>query len=158
MHENQVDLNVPLKPMSQRAHRALAVQILYAIDRSNDAFDEFDSTNFINRFITNYNIAVELDCFALQLVQNVHKNVDFLESKIDKQSKNWCPERIGCLTKIIIKIAMTEIIYNISPAKIAIDEAIELAKDFCEQDAYKFVNGILDNFFKQHSAQMTQSK
>ncbi len=132
-------------PTTQRAHRALALQMLYAIDRSNYAITLDDVTE---RFLNNYGIALQPNAFSLKLVAAVLKNNQVSEEKIIAISKHWKSERIGCLTKLVIKIAMTEILDSINPAKIAIDQAIELAKDFCEADAYKFVNGVLDKFFK----------
>lgn len=136
-----------LKPATQRAHRALCVQMLYAIDRSDYSIDP---VSIAEKFSKNYGIEISPEDFSLKLVDAVLSNNPTLELLIEESSKNWTVDRIGCLTKIILKIAMAEIICNINPAPIAIDQAVELAKDFCEKDAHKFVNGILDNFAKKN--------
>ena len=61
---------------------------------------------------------------------------------------NWRLERIGLCTKLILRSAVWELRQQETAANIVINEAIELAKCFAEKDAYKFVNGILDEAVK----------
>jgi N utilization substance protein B len=61
---------------------------------------------------------------------------------------NWRFDRIGCCTKLILRFAMWELFYTDTPDSIVINEAVELAKCFSEKDAYKFINGILDEAIK----------
>ncbi len=137
-----------IKARTQKAHRALALQILYAIDRSG--YKEENLEEFLRSFSLNYNISISSNDFSLQIVTGVLSKRSEFEKKISALSKNWKTNRIGCLTKLIIEMAMWEISYKINPGKVVIDQAVELAKSFCEKDSYRFVNGLLDKFLTQY--------
>lgn len=69
---------------------------------------------------------------------------------------NWRIERIGVCTRLILRIAAWELLHTEIEPRVVINEAIELAKCFCERDAYRFVNGVLDEALKRlgkHSEQ-----
>jgi N utilization substance protein B len=59
--------------------------------------------------------------------------------------ENWDPERVGQVERAILRIALTELRYSPDvPWRVVINEACELARRFCEEDAVGFVNGVLD--------------
>ncbi|HML19849.1 MAG TPA: transcription antitermination factor NusB, partial [Candidatus Dependentiae bacterium] len=60
----------------------------------------------------------------------------------------WRFDRLGVCTKLILRLAVWELLHADEPHNIIINEAIELAKCFSEDDAYKFINGILDEAVK----------
>lgn len=62
---------------------------------------------------------------------------------------NWRLERIGICTRLILRMSVWELLNSGLPPKSVINEAIELAKCFSERDAYKFVNGVLDEILKR---------
>ena len=53
-------------------------------------------------------------------------------------------DRLGCVTLLILRMGLWELLYTKTPVNIVINEAVELAKSFAEKDSYRFVNGILD--------------
>jgi N utilization substance protein B len=61
---------------------------------------------------------------------------------------------LGFSTRIILRIAMWEFNYSDMPPSIIINEAIELAKCFAEHDAYKFINGVLDEWVKKNKPEL----
>jgi N utilization substance protein B len=63
--------------------------------------------------------------------------------------RNWKLERLGCCTRLILRLAIWELHQSDAMPSIVINEAIELAKCFAEKDAYKFINGILDEASKK---------
>lgn len=140
--ENKKDL---LRAKTQRAHRALALQMLYSIDRSG-----YQTTvhEIVERFFNNYSVKIEPEDFSVKLVEGVLEQSDELEQTIQTLSANWKTERIGCITKLILKMAIWEISHQANPARVVIDQAVELSKSFCEKDSYKFINGLLDKYFK----------
>lgn len=140
---------LPLKANTQRAQRALALQLLYAIDRSNY---ELGAQEAIDLFLENYNVEIDSDAFAVDMVHGVVSKNEIMEEIIAKFSANWKTERIGCVTKLIIKMALWEILESRNPIKVIIDQAVELSKSFCEKDSYKFINGLLDKFSKSLEA------
>ncbi len=141
---------LPLRANTQRAQRALALQLLYSVDRSNY---EITAQEAIELFLKNYNLEVNPGDFAIEMVHGVVEKNDLVEKIISQYSSNWKTERIGCVTKIIIKMALWEIIESKNPIKVIIDQAVELSKSFCEKDSYKFINGILDRFSKSLESQ-----
>jgi N utilization substance protein B len=73
---------------------------------------------------------------------------DTLDERIKPLLSNWRFDRLGVCTKLILRFALWELQEDKTPPSIVINEAIELAKCFAEQDAYKFVNGVLDEALK----------
>lgn len=71
-----------------------------------------------------------------------------LDEKIRPLLDNWKLERLGVATHLILRMAMWEFLYTDTDRVIIINEAIELAKDFAEEDAHKFINGVLDRWIK----------
>lgn len=144
MPEQEKKSNI-IKAKTQRAHRSLALQMLYSIDR----FDyKVGVDEIIELFYKNYKVEIEPEDFSVHLVSGVLEHNQELEEQISALSANWKAERIGCITKLVLKMALWEIMAKTNPAKIVIDQAVELSKSFCEKDSYKFVNGLLDKYFK----------
>ena len=83
--------------------------------------------------------------FANQLIKLILKNEELLDDYINVKAVNWEAERISIVDKIILKIGLAELLYFPDiPPKVSINEAIDIAKDFCTRNSGKFVNGILD--------------
>jgi N utilization substance protein B len=137
----------PLKPKSRRDMRALAFHFLYAADR-------FDYTIPIEEIVKNFrdgfNVEIEDDSLAVEMAKGAVENREELDEKIMPLLRNWRLERLGCCTRLIIRLALWELEKEDSIPSIVINEAIELAKSFAEKDAYKFVNGILDEASKKN--------
>ena len=73
------------------------------------------------------------------------ENIDFLDAEIVRLAENWDLDRIAVVDRIILRIALAEIHYMPDiPEKVAINEAIDLAKLYSTLDSSSFVNGILD--------------
>lgn len=131
--------------LSRRDVRSLIFHILYAAE-SHDYLDSLESIveNVNNGFETS--IALDGEVF------NITKEIVTKREQLDEQIKpllvNWRFDRIGVCTKLVLRFAMWEFIFTDTSAKIIINEAVELAKCFAEKDAYKFVNGILDEAVK----------
>ena len=77
------------------------------------------------------------------------ENRQMLDDAIKPLLHNWRFDRIGVCTKLILRLALWELHNTQTSANIVLNEAIELAKCFAERDAYKFVNGILDEAVKK---------
>jgi N utilization substance protein B len=82
--------------------------------------------------------------FTIELAQAVEGNRDELDALITKHSKGWALERIAPLERNIMRVALQEALHSDDvPVAVAIDEAVELSKEYCGTDAPGFVNGIL---------------
>jgi transcription antitermination protein NusB len=82
--------------------------------------------------------------FTRELAEAVEGNGAELDELIAKHSKGWSLERIAPLERNIMRVALQEALHSEDiPVEVAIDEAVELAKQYCGTDAPGFVNGIL---------------
>lgn len=74
---------------------------------------------------------------------------DECDKLIDSHLKNWEFNRIALLDKLILRMAITEMVFmNETPPKVVISEAIEIAKEYSTEESSSFVNGILDAVYK----------
>jgi N utilization substance protein B len=130
---------------SRRQGRTLAFQVLFGL-----GFDPQEGESNVRLAFTR-NPAVE-ECeledaksFASQLVQGVCENLPEIDKVIGKHSDHWKIGRIGKVELAILRLSLFEILHRSDiPLKVAINEAIELAKGFGDENSRSFVNGILD--------------
>jgi N utilization substance protein B len=127
--------------LSRRDVRSLVFHFLYAVD----AFNYEESVeSIIDSFNRGYDLSVPLDSELANTVKSIIDNRQDLEKTYEPYLANWRSERISVCTKLILLFAIWELKNTETDARIIINEAVELAKCFAEQDAYRFVNGILD--------------
>ena len=82
--------------------------------------------------------------FTRELAEAVVANQDELDELIGRHSKGWALDRIAPLERSIMRVALHEALHvDDVPVEVAIDEAVELSKEYCGADAPGFVNGIL---------------
>lgn len=136
-----------LHPVSRRDMRSLAFHFVYAADRSNY---EPDINTIIENFKQGFNLSVDNEALAVIMAKGTVNNRDELDEKIKPLLKHWKFERLGCCTRLILRLAIWELQQPDTISNIVINEAIELAKAFAEKDAYKFINGILDEACKTY--------
>lgn len=131
--------------LSQREKRSLVFHLLYAAE-SYDYQEELPFlVNNLNKFFE-YNLALEDD--IVQAASAIIEHREKLDHLYKPLLTNWRFERIGICTKLILRYALWEMYYTTTASTIIINEAIELAKSYAEHDAYKFINGILDEIVK----------
>lgn len=84
--------------------------------------------------------------FARRLMGLIRPNRLDLETKVRSLiSKNWNPDRLGVLEKAILTMGVAELVHCPDvPVRVAINEALELTRRYCDEDAVGFVNGVLD--------------
>lgn len=91
--------------------------------------------------------------FTRELAENVAANRAELDGLISRHSQNWALERIAPLERSILRTALYEALHREDvPVEVAIDEAVELAKQYCGADAPGFVNGILGAALEERGA------
>ncbi|HEX2360242.1 MAG TPA: transcription antitermination factor NusB [Solirubrobacterales bacterium] len=82
--------------------------------------------------------------FSRELAAGVEANREELDDLIARHAKGWALDRIAPLERSIMRVALHEALYRDDvPVAVAIDEAIELSKEYCGADAPGFVNGVL---------------
>jgi transcription antitermination protein NusB len=89
-------------------------------------------------------LLVDAKPFSRELADGVDAHRDELDGLIAKHSKGWALDRIAPLERNIMRVALYEALHRDDiPVEVAIDEAVELAKEYCGTDAPGFVNGVL---------------
>lgn len=133
--------------LSRRDIRSLMFHLLYAAE----SFDYQSSINAIAENLSRgFNIEIPLQSDAVLQAERIIAEREKLDQDLLPFLSNWRLERIGVCTKLVLRMALWELQQEETPATVVINEAIELAKCFAEKDAYKFVNGVLDEFAKAH--------
>lgn len=132
--------------MNRSAVRELAFKVIYGMEVQK----EYDKEQ-LNLFIEDNNIE---EASAVEYLNNVfdgiEKNKEEILDLISKNlKKDWNIQRISKVNLAILKIAIYEIKYNEIPFKVAINEAVELAKKYGDEAAPLFVNGVLASIVNQ---------
>jgi transcription antitermination protein NusB len=130
---------------TRRDERQLAFSILYALDRAEYSVTVDD---IVQSFEKGFDVKIPKKSFALTIVRGVLENAAKLDEDLKPYLKNWRLERLGCCTHLVLLLALWELQQPEAIPSIIINEAVELAKTFAEKDAYRFVNGILDEIAK----------
>ncbi|MCI8346147.1 MAG: transcription antitermination factor NusB [Clostridia bacterium] len=132
--------------MNRTAIREHTFKLLY----SNEIQKEIDEEQ-IEIFIEANNIEGQEQ---IEYIKNsfygIQKNIEEIKELIEKNLKEkWTIERISKIDIAILKLAIYEILYSEVPYKVAINEAIELAKKYGDESSKKFINGILASIVKE---------
>ncbi|MBF0485768.1 MAG: transcription antitermination factor NusB [Candidatus Omnitrophica bacterium] len=91
--------------------------------------------------------------FAEDIVQGIYKDLAAIDSKISEYATNWQLSRMAVIDRNILRMGVYELKFAVGiPPKVAINEAVELAKKYGDLESGKFVNGILDKIHKQEIA------
>lgn len=123
--------------------REFAMQVLYQVDITRDS-PELALNNFWLAHSTE-DIDEDVKTFSSRLVCGVIANLKEIDMKISEYAQNWQLERMAVVDRNIMRLGCFELIYcDDIPAKVSINEAVELAKKFSGIESGKFVNAILD--------------
>ena len=97
--------------------------------------------------------------FTLQLAKGTVEHLDEIDALIESKLKNWKLSRISKVSLSILRMAVYELKYLADvPASVALNEAVELAKQYASEDDYSFVNGVLGNVAKELDAENQTGK
>ena len=133
--------------MSRHQLRLLAIQILYTWD-----FYDHD-TKRLNGIISDrvalHGLEAEDLQFLQSLVSGVKDNFTQIDKVLQEAAPQWSITRMSLVDRNILRLGLYELLYNNVPPKVAIDEAIELGKDFSGQTAGKFINGVLGTVYEE---------
>ncbi len=136
---------------TRRRAREFALQMLYQLDVQHQLGDEQAIALFWKNFAAQAgeeatsDEIVEERPFAEKLVRGVREHLAELDGQIQSASRNWRLERMARVDRNHLRLALYELKYVTDvPAKVAINEAIEIAKRFGTNESSAFVNGILD--------------
>src|SRR6185312_12838634 len=123
----------------RRKSREYALQMLFQWDMGKQ-----DPARIEQGFWSNARAQKSTRDFANQLFENAAARVAELDPIISTHAMNWRIERISAIDRAILRLAISELRTRGTPAKVVLNEAVELAKKFSSEEAAGFINGILD--------------
>jgi N utilization substance protein B len=131
--------------------RIVALQSLYEYEFRISAEDKSASIDeILSRNLERYEDEIEDTDFVSELVHGVLKNQDDLDNHIRPLAPEWPLEQIARIDRNILRLGLYELLYRAEqvPPKVAINEAVELAKAFGSDNSSKFINGVLGTAYR----------
>lgn len=127
--------------MIRRSARARALQALFAIDVGHTS-----PALALEQVLGESELPPRAEVFTRELVEGTLARREELDAIISRYATGWRLERLAAVDRNILRMALYELQYHReTPVGVVINEAIELAKSFNNEEAGKFVNGLLDN-------------
>jgi len=124
--------------------REYVLQMLYQVDITRSSWQEIFE-NFWQNVESENDSSEELKDFSSELLKGVITNKEEIDKKISRYAANWQLERMAFVDRNIMRLGCFELLFRQDiPPKVAINEAVELAKKYSGVEAGKFVNAILD--------------
>lgn len=130
--------------------RSIAMQSLYEWDFNGRQAEKMD--DIIAKNISEFGPGMEDTTFVEGLVRNTIKNQDKIDPLIEKCAPEWPLDQVTIVDRNILRLGIYELLfgnYEEVPPKVAINEAIELAKSFGGEASGRFVNGVLGTIYRE---------
>ena len=131
--------------------RIIALQTLYEFEFRRDCGDtSAELSEILERNLERYEDTVDDKAFVEKLVSGVNDNRDELDAKLQPIAPEWPLEQIARIDRSILRLALFELLnmQELVPPKVAINEAVELAKAFGGDNSSKFINGVLGTAYR----------
>lgn len=128
-------------------HRAreAAVQMLYQWEVGRSSIPDIVETFWLQDHPAAASLSEDRRAFAQQLAAGVVNTVANLDPVIVEAAENWRIERMNVMDRLILRLAVYEFLHEpATPSRVIINEALELARTFSNDDSVRFINGILD--------------
>lgn len=137
--------------------RSIVLQTLFEWDffpsgRGGAGWDEEEIKKVMNRNLVEFAPGLEDDEFVANLLNEVLKKQKIVDEIIEKAAPDWPIDKISVVDRNILRMGLTELLFGDRtqvPPKVAINEAIELAKTYGGDNSSKFVNGVLGAVYKE---------
>lgn len=131
--------------MKRRIAREKAVQCLFQIDMAEVQLE--DAVNLVMED------SEEDAQYMRYLVENTLKNLEQIDAEIKKYLRGWQLDRIANVDRAILRLAFFEIMFETEiPDKVVLNEAIEIAKLFSDEQSHRYINGVLSSFLQSRQA------
>lgn len=131
--------------------RIVALQSLYEHEFRTQANDsEVNLKDILGRNIERYKEAIDDTAFVSSLVNGVLKHQPHLDEKLQPLAPGWPLDQIARIDRNVLRIGLYELLHcgDTVPPKVAINEAVELAKAFGSDNSSKFINGVLGTAYR----------
>jgi N utilization substance protein B len=124
--------------------RQRAIQVLFQADIRNQAVEAAIDDFYETLYSEETDEQPVSDQFMETLAKGAERNREKLDALITSKSENWRIERMPVVDRNILRLAIFEMLELKTPAPVVIDEAIELARQFSNDESVPFINGVLD--------------
>ncbi len=132
--------------------RQRALQVLYLWDQRKQVVDEAISSFYETLGSDDEPQSTPPDEFMETLVRGTASRADSIDQRIVAKSANWRIERMPVVDRNILRLAIYEMDAMQTPPAVAIDEALELARQFSGDESVAFINGVLDAIHRDSHA------
>jgi len=140
--------------------RIIALQTLYEQDfRQACADTSFKLEEVLERNISRYHEAAKDQSFIKALVTGVDNYASALDKLLQPLAPEWPLDQIARIDRVVLRIGAYELIHDqATPPKVVINEAVELAKSFGNDNSSKFINGVLGTLLRQERPEESDKK
>ncbi len=130
--------------------RIVALQTLYEYEFRSTDEEKINSTELIERNLERYKDEIGDIDFIHRITNGVIEHTQELDSKLQPIAPDWPLEQVARIDRNILRIGLYELLYCADdvPARVAINEAVELAKSFGSDNSSKFINGVLGTAYR----------
>jgi N utilization substance protein B len=118
--------------------------MLFLWDARKQPVDEAISAWYETLFSEESRIRPERDAFAEQLVRGTVEHAAEIDERIARHAEHWRLNRMPSVDRNVLRLAVYEMLFGKTPPAVAIDEALELARRYSNEESVQFVNGVLD--------------
>ena len=138
---------------SRRRSRQRALEILFLWDVRRQPVAEAMAAYFDTLCSEESRGAPPRDPFVEALVSGAVENVAQIDERITRHAEHWRIERMPTVDRNILRLAVFEMMHSDTPAPVVIDEALELARRYSNEESVQFVNGVLDAIHREIAGQ-----
>ena len=128
--------------------RRRALQILFEWDMRGDPVDRAITHYYETLYSEESDTKPKPDRFMEELVRGTVAKAGEIDKKIEAKSEHWRLDRMATVDRNILRLAIFELEQNALPAAVVIDEALELARQFSNDESLPFINGVLDAVYR----------
>ncbi len=130
--------------------RIVALQSLYEYEVRTGAGDAVGVDELVRRNLERYESEIEDKDFVATLVRGVLDHTEELDEKLQPLAPEWPLSQIARVDHAVLRLSLYELLYlhETVPPKVAINEAVELAKSFGSDNSSKFINGVLGTAYR----------
>jgi len=129
---------------ARRRSRERALQILYSWDARKQPVEEATAAYYDTLYSEESPTPPQPDAFVDSLVKGAVEHVEDLDRRITQHAEHWRIERMPSVDRNILRLAVYEMMHSDTPPAVVIDEALELARRYSNEESVQFVNGVLD--------------
>jgi len=138
---------------NRRLSREMVIQLLYLSEMNEGKIE-----NQLKSFWKNNSCEEDIRSFTEDILNDIFDHRKEIDARLEKYSDNWALSRMAVIDRNLLRMAAAELMYSKTvPPKVAIDEAVEIAKKYGTEDSPNFINGVLDRILKELKPDIPQA-